>query len=750
MDRPNDDGEDTSAWWSHTKILLGKNLKLKRQQYLIPTKMFKLPIPLSATVEFVLPLAIVFLLTYIKTLTDIDVFPEGWGGDVPQGILDVDTACVSGLEYRWMRATQPDQDRVASCRPYTEVVDVIEPFFRLLTQLHALEHVKIAMAAESQTDVPKVRRMREWISRVWYPRQELADVPCMAGEIIAGDIGWDRGAAKEASLRGAIRNCTHHGVNPGVLSSFEDVSYLHGSGTAAELQDYLESEGYMVAGPRIYAALVFHSIPGRGDPGEDGDWNYSIRMNFTHADITTTYLSPTRHFARGIQTYYALQYALDGFSTFQLMIDRYIINRRVETDAALVLANNGFDRFEVDARYKIDLISAWTPESMEQAAEPMRYEPQIVQVLPVPSAGHRRNIFYSIVKNIFALLYVLLFMYSVFSIIATLVEEKETRVREMLRMMSVQTPSLVLSWYITYGAVFVVLNIMLTGSSTIGWGLGVFTSTSTSVLFAFFFLFSASSIGYAYLVHTFFDQAKTGGVVGMLGFFSSYFLYTAFRSEETSVFVKHMVSFFSPCAFAYGIDGITQFEEVEVGVHWSNVHEKVKGVSVMDSMWMMFLDAVLYSLLGLYFEQVLPKQYGATRHPLFPFELCGLKTARTGASNASVDASEDGSHGPQPQSDSFEPVNLPNVQQLEREGKCVKLKQLRKVFDTPDGKKIAVNALEMTLYQGQIFVLLGHVSCSSLDILLSVLLSVLTSVALVFRTEWCWQNHYYQYVDRSI
>ena len=193
---------------------------------------------------------------------------------------------------------------------------------------------------------------------------------------------------------------------------------------------------------------------------------------------------------------------------------------------------------------------------------------------------------------------------------------------------------------------FMMLNIMVTAGSSIGWGMGVFAASSTSLLFVFFFLFSMSSIGYAYLVHTFFDQAKTGGVVGMLGFFSSYFLYTAFRSEETAVFVKHMVSFFSPCAFAYGIDCIVQFEEVEVGVHWSNMNEKVKGVSIVDSMRMMFLDAVIYSALGLYLEQVLPKQYGQRRHPLFPLEWCGLRAPRGSALDgaASSDAKGDGTH----------------------------------------------------------------------------------------------------------
>ena len=34
---------------------------------------------------------------------------------------------------------------------------------------------------------------------------------------------------------------------------------------------------------------------------------------------------------------------------------------------------------------------------------------------------------------------------------------------------------------------------------------------------------------------------------------------------------------------------------------------------------------------------------------------------------------------------------------------------LRKTFGTPDGEKVAVHGLDLTLYEGQIFVLLGCV-----------------------------------------
>lgn len=42
------------------------------------------------------------------------------------------------------------------------------------------------------------------------------------------------------------------------------------------------------------------------------------------------------------------------------------------------------------------------------------------------------------------------------------------------------------------------------------------------------------------------------------------------------------------------------------------------------------------------------------------------------------------------------------------ENKCIDIKNLVKVFDTPVGPKIAVNDLNVTMYEGQIFCLLGH------------------------------------------
>ena len=49
-----------------------------------------------------------------------------------------------------------------------------------------------------------------------------------------------------------------------------------------------------------------------------------------------------------------------------------------------------------------------------------------------------------------------------------------------------------------------------------------------------------------------------------------------------------------------------------------------------------------------------------------------------------------------------------DLSMLEQEQRCIQIKNLVKVFSTPVGPKIAVNDLNVTMYEGQIFCLLGH------------------------------------------
>ena len=58
-------------------------------------------------------------------------------------------------------------------------------------------------------------------------------------------------------------------------------------------------------------------------------------------------------------------------------------------------------------------------------------------------------------------------------------------------------------------------------------------------------------------------------------------------------------------------------------------------------------------------------------------------------------------------SDVIEPTTAAH-KQAEIANRCVKIDRLRKVFSTPAGPKTAVESLSLSMYEGEIFALLGH------------------------------------------
>ena len=108
----------------------------------------------------------------------------------------------------------------------------------------------------------------------------------------------------------------------------------------------------------------------------------------------------------------------------------------------------------------------------------------------------------------------------------------------------------------------------------------------------------------------------------------------------------------------------------------------------------MLVDTIVYSLLGLYLERVLPSKYGAREHPLFflfpSYWAWHLPTPSAQAAN----------HVASP---SFEPPAADLMS-----GASVEIVGLSKIYGSGRLKKLAVDDLNLSFYSGQISCLLGH------------------------------------------
>ncbi|XP_019232032.1 PREDICTED: ABC transporter A family member 1 [Nicotiana attenuata] len=469
------------------------------------------------------------------------------------------------------------------------------------------------------------------------------------------------------------------------------------------LETYIRSDLYAaydqtknLTNPKIKGAVVFH---------EQGpqSFDYSIRLNHTWAfsgfpdvkNIMDTNGPFLNDLSLGVNTIPILQYGLSGFLTLQQVMDSFIIYAAQETMTNLLrLPSHSLDR---DAQLKIP----WT-----------QFSPSNIRLAPFPTREYTDNEFQSIVKKVMGVLYLLGFLYPISRLISYSVLEKELKIKEGLYMMGLKDEIFHLSWFITYAIQFALSSAILTlcTMSTL------FQYSDKTLVFAYFLSFGLSGITLSFMISTFFTRAKTAVAVGTLSFLGAFFPYYTVNDETVSMIVKVTASFLSPTAFALGSINFADYERAHVGLRWSNMWRESSGVCFLVSLLMMLLDSLLYFAVGLYFDKVLHKENGFCYPIRSLLHKCFGRKKNTSDDYASTSEVKFAvNHDETSGTDFIKDVSGPileamslEMKQQELDGRCIQIRNLRKVYATNRGNCCAVNSLQLTLYENQILALLGH------------------------------------------
>jgi ATP-binding cassette subfamily A (ABC1) protein 3 len=461
--------------------------------------------------------------------------------------------------------------------------------------------------------------------------------------------------------------------------------------------------------------------------------------------------------------------AMPGFLSLQLAVDRWIIGRNVSTDAldelallTAVGASLGLlspslaERFAEDLAYFLDKEPARFAAIVAELRQWMRAEtfaPQQVDFVPYPTAAYKINLFYTVVLPNLTLLFVIAYLVPVTRLVRALVVEKELKLREVMRIMGLSQAAHFLSWVGLYAAIYAVIALMIALIGT-----QIFPRSSFGIVFALFFAFGLSSTTFCILVSVFFSRSRTATVLGGVCFFAAYFAFFGISSSENPSRTTLLGgALLAPTALGLAMDVLGSLESNGVGATPRTlfVDAGTSGLwSAGASLFMLLLDTALYAVLAWYADAVLPaswREFGVPRPfyfcctpafcredvcgcapprrraaPAAPAPAAGLLRQGGGDDSSGLLASllsphsplrflvaEQRRRGPEPSlervSDSsfFEEADA-SAKAKEAAGRCVKLSALRKEFDTPDGVKVAVDSVDMTMYEGQIFVLLGH------------------------------------------
>ncbi|XP_015501628.1 ATP-binding cassette sub-family A member 9-like isoform X2 [Parus major] len=275
--------------------------------------------------------------------------------------------------------------------------------------------------------------------------------------------------------------------------------------------------------------------------------------------------------------------------------------------------------------------------------------------------------------------------YMHFLSVRVLKEKKKLKI--LMRAMGLQDISFWLSWSLLY-TVYVSITASLLTWITLS---EVFNHNSFLELYFFYFFYGTASIHFTFLLSSLLKQPNISSFVGFLLhiLFGALGFLTLF--EKLPQALEWILNLFSPFAFTSGLAMMVKLEKY--GPAFTPELYPFRKLYLILS-----LDSVLYFLLAIYFDKVLPGKYGVPHPPAFflrpSYWLRG--------SSGSVGVRAGSSHDPVLGGDA-EPMP-PGFEGKE----AIRLNNIKKIYKKNNKSTEALKGLSLNIYEGQITALLGH------------------------------------------
>ena len=305
------------------------------------------------------------------------------------------------------------------------------------------------------------------------------------------------------------------------------------------------------------------------------------------------------------------------------------------------------------------------------------------------------------IQNGLPLLLMLAYIYTALSIVKALVQEKERRLKESMKMMGLANWVHWSAWF-TKCFLFLLITVAII---TIIFKVGkVLTESDISVIFVFLLLYAIATISFCFCVSVFFKRAVWGAAGGGLLWMFTYVPYFFLQQNYLSLTLADKLgpSIFINTNMAFGAQLIGTFEGTGVGLQWSNIGQPptVDDDLTFAMILAMFVgDTIIYLLITWYVEAVFPGEYGIPLKwyfPVLPSYWCGSYLSKRSTET----------------DDETTPLlSRRHVFEREPDGLAagVKIVNIRKVFNRgKTSEKVAVDGVSLNMYEGQISALLGH------------------------------------------
>lgn len=354
------------------------------------------------------------------------------------------------------------------------------------------------------------------------------------------------------------------------------------------------------------------------------------------------------------------RYITTGFASLQLLVDRYILNlnnsHRLDPYAARAFslerglapsANWGSDiPYSVrDQWYQWIAKDSNTERINSMLTAPLLYGPELLATAPLPVADSVTDTLYGgPFAQFWGLFFVIGFLYTMCKsvvyhptrwshcvlllsallfcvmpshplppfddigpwllsdgVVVQLIQEKQTKVRESLKMMGVDTASLLASFYLLqaliFGAICLVMTLFIT---VLPGGMALMPNSSPLVVFIFLWLWCMAFVSFSFAFHTLFNRAMLGGLLSALGMLAQFIVYAVITltGQKPTGSTLYLLSLFPNCALCVGLGVMEGLEASQTGATFSSLSVTVNETSMAAVIERMLLSSFMWTAIG--------------------------------------------------------------------------------------------------------------------------------------------------------
>ncbi|XP_061665505.1 ATP-binding cassette sub-family A member 5 isoform X2 [Syngnathoides biaculeatus] len=284
-------------------------------------------------------------------------------------------------------------------------------------------------------------------------------------------------------------------------------------------------------------------------------------------------------------------------------------------------------------------------------------------------------------------------------LIVNVAAEKERRIKDAMTMMGLYDSAFWMSWGLLYAVLVSAMSVLI---AVIATCTALFPNSEFSVVFSLVFLYGISSIFFSFMLTPLFKKPKLASTVGSVStvVFGCLSLLTVLMKDFPQPLVW-ILCLLSPAAFSIGIAQVVYLEAQGDGAALSSLTSGPH--PLYAPLLMLLLDCVVYLLLAVYLDQVLPGDFGTRRSWLYFLKpsYWSKRSKRYTEVSSVYDADANGAPGG---AESAEAVSFEF-----RGREAIRINNISKTYKDKDGDSVeALRGLTFDIYEGQITALLGH------------------------------------------